>query len=141
MISVVCAVLWQHGKVLLAQRGPNMSQAGCWELPGGKLEAGESAEQALRRELREELNLEVEIGNFLAETTWHDQSQGLSKVIHLQAFHGYAKDWSCLRLTEHQAVFWYRPTETLELGLAPADVPLIDALRDQVRRSPHGGSR
>jgi 8-oxo-dGTP diphosphatase len=60
MLKVSCAIIESQGKVLAAQRGPGMNLPGKWEFPGGKVEAGESAEACIRREIREELNLEIE---------------------------------------------------------------------------------
>lgn len=66
MIEVVSAIIEREdGRVLIAQRPPGKKLAGSWEFPGGKLEVGESRVDALRRELREELRLDVEVGREL----------------------------------------------------------------------------
>ncbi|MGP5612760.1 (deoxy)nucleoside triphosphate pyrophosphohydrolase [Corynebacterium variabile] len=70
-INVVGAVLTQGTKVLAAQRGEDMSLAGMWEFPGGKMEQGETPQEALRRELQEELLCTAEIGEKVT-TTEHD---------------------------------------------------------------------
>lgn len=62
MIDVVAAIIERNGKILLAQRDSHRDQAGLWEFPGGKVEAGESQPQALMRELGEELNIDAIIG-------------------------------------------------------------------------------
>ncbi len=68
-LQVVAAIIEEENgeRVLIAERPPGKSSAGLWEFPGGKIESGESPEAALKRELREELNLEVEIVRFLGE--------------------------------------------------------------------------
>ncbi len=134
MISVACGVLWRQDKVLLTQRPEGKAQAGLWELPGGKLEAQESAEMALQRELWEELGLKVSIGDFLAETVWRVDA---ASSIRLMAYHCHCDDWSRFTLHEHQDYFWYDPHQPLALPLAPADQPLLDALRQQMAPS-HG---
>jgi 8-oxo-dGTP diphosphatase len=58
-IPVVCAIIERNGMILAAQRGINQSNAGLWEFPGGKVHSGETAEQALKREIREELVVEI----------------------------------------------------------------------------------
>ncbi len=60
-IPVVCAIIEEKGMILAAQRGINQSNAGLWEFPGGKVHSGETAEQALKREIREELTVEINI--------------------------------------------------------------------------------
>ncbi len=74
-INVVGAVLTQGTKVLAAQRGEGMSLAGMWEFPGGKIEQGETPQEALRRELQEELLCTAEIGEKVT-TTEHDYDFG-----------------------------------------------------------------
>ncbi|WP_346846289.1 NUDIX domain-containing protein [uncultured Rothia sp.] len=61
-INVVGAVLLQNGKILCAQRSEHMSLPLLWEFPGGKIEAGETPQEALKRELEEELTIEAEVG-------------------------------------------------------------------------------
>ena len=61
-LPVVAAIIRKENKVLLGQRPPNKSLAGLWEFPGGKIELGESPEEALRRELEEELGIDADIG-------------------------------------------------------------------------------
>lgn len=60
-VPVVCAIIEKDGMILVAQRGINQSNAGLWEFPGGKVHSGETAEQALKREIREELAVEIKI--------------------------------------------------------------------------------
>ena len=66
--EVMGAVFFEQGRILIMRRAPFMSCAGSWEFPGGKLEKGETHEQCLARELREELHIEAKIGGFLTET-------------------------------------------------------------------------
>src|SRR5690625_6092693 len=74
-IKVVAAVFTRNGTVLAAKRGTDKALPGLWESPGGKIEPGESAEQALRRELAEELRVDVEVGEYLT-TTVHEYDFG-----------------------------------------------------------------
>jgi len=72
MIDVTAAVLIENGKVLIARRRPGASQAGLWELPGGKVRAGESPAQCLKREIREELGIEIVVEEFFGESVYDD---------------------------------------------------------------------
>ena len=131
MIRVVAAAVVEAGRVLVARRGPGMSHPGCWELPGGKVEAGEADAVALRRELREELSLAVDVG---ARVGTSRVSVG-AKTIEMHAY-------ACVRTgpmpvaTEHDALRWVGPGELAALGWAPADIPLIPALRGLLSGTP-----
>ena len=68
VVSVTAAVLVRKGRVLVCQRAPGAAHAGKWEFPGGKVEPGEGLEECMRRELREELGIEVRVGRSLWRT-------------------------------------------------------------------------
>ncbi len=71
-ITVLAAIIEKDGRILLCRRAPGRSNAGKWEFPGGKLEAGETEQECLTRELREELGVEADMGEFVAEFLEHD---------------------------------------------------------------------
>ncbi|WP_436700265.1 (deoxy)nucleoside triphosphate pyrophosphohydrolase [Nocardioides sp. BYT-33-1] len=122
-IEVVGAVIVRDGLVLCAQRRPGGETGGLWEFPGGKIEPGESAREALEREIREELHCEVAVGAELATTT-HRYGFG---TVTLTTFHCELISGTPV-LTEHAAVTW-RPTHALlDLAWAPADVPAVELL-------------
>jgi len=119
-IEVVGAVIVYDDAVLVAQRGPTMSQAGLWEFPGGKVEAGETPELALVREIREELLCGVEVGDFV-ESTSHAYEFG---TVRLTTY--FARIVSGRPTpTEHAALLWVPVDELRELAWAPADVPAV----------------
>src|SRR5450759_3424606 len=80
---VTAAVVIEDSRLLLARRAPHDTLAGYWELPGGKLERGETPQQCLARELREELAMSAEIGDILAETV-HEYAHGCFRMIALK---------------------------------------------------------
>jgi len=119
-IEVVGAVLVKDGLVLAAQRSQTMSLSGLWEFPGGKIERGESPEQALRRELEEELKCVVEVGEHV-ETTAHEYDFA---VVVLSTY--FCTLLSGMpQLVEHSDVAWLRADELTSLPWAPADVPAV----------------
>lgn len=131
-IQVVAGVLLCEGKVLIARRKPGKILAGYWEFPGGKIEPGEAPEESLQRELAEEFDVRVEVGEFLA-TTEHIYDFG--KVV-LHAY--WAKPLSGeFRLVDHDLIAWVEPDRLRdrlgEFQLAPADVPLI-AIIERLKR-------
>ena len=122
-IRVVAGAIIENGRVLAAQRGPGMAQEGHWELPGGKVEAGETDEQALQRELNEELGIQVNVGAAFGEHI-HDYGD---KQVHLVA-HCCTLAKGTPHPREHAAIRWMGRGDLSKLDWAPADRPLIHIL-------------
>lgn len=122
-VRVVAAAVIHEGRLLAAQRGPGQSQAGRWELPGGKVEPGETDAEALVRELMEELGIEVVAGPNLAESPFTVGDRRLRLVALSAAWIG-----GDLRPVEHAALAWVRAHEVLGLDWCPADLPLLPAV-------------
>ncbi|MFB9936409.1 (deoxy)nucleoside triphosphate pyrophosphohydrolase [Photobacterium aphoticum] len=122
-LLVVAGVIVKDGQYLLMQRFDHASQGGLWEFPGGKVEVGETPEQALTRELQEELAIETHTGAFLADSVF-DYGD---KVIHLK---GYVSHWQSgdIALHSHQAAVWVPLEAIRDYTLCPADYPIVDAL-------------
>lgn len=119
-INVVGAVLVDGTKILAAQRGPQMSLPGMWEFPGGKIEGEETPQEALVRELLEELTCTIEVGQFI-DTTEYEYDFG---VVVLTTF--YCKLVSgTVELTEHAEARWVDATELDSLNWTPADIPAV----------------
>lgn len=112
----------RDGRVLACRRGPAQARAGLWELPGGKVDRGESDAEALRRELAEELGVEVEVGRCLGEAV-HAYPD---VVVRLVAY-GVAGPGEPVP-TEHDAVRWLGPEALGTVDWAPADQPLLGQL-------------
>lgn len=118
-INVVAAVIMKEGRVFATQRGYGEFKDG-WEFPGGKVEAGESPEEALCREIREELEVEVNVGD-LIDTIEYDYP----------AFHLSMKCYACTiaggspHLLEHEAARWLTADQLDSVAWLPADITLI----------------
>lgn len=122
-INVVGAVLLRDGLILAAQRSSSMSLPGMWEFPGGKIEPGETPQEALRRELLEELHCEAVVGNHI-ETTEHQYDFG---IVTLATYYCELRGTEP-ELTEHAEIRWL-PVEELEsLDWAPADIPAVERI-------------
>ena len=122
-IEVVAGIVCRENKILATQRGYGEFKDG-WEFPGGKLEAGETGVEALKRELREELDMEVVVGDLL-ETVEYDYPH-----FHL-TMHCYlcqlAKDEFVLK--EHEAARWLGKNQLNEVAWLPADEGIVEKLK------------
>lgn len=129
MMSVAAAVIERDGRLLIARRRPEDRFGGVWEFPGGKVEAGESPSDGLRREIREELDLEVAIGPALG--TYPFASEALSLV--LIAFRAVIVG-GAVRLHDHSEIAWVLPSELAAYDFALPDRPLVRRLAEDVAR-------
>ena len=125
IIPVVCAIIEQDGLVLCALRGEQMSLPGKWEFPGGKLELNELPEDALIREIKEELNVSIEITDSLPIS---DYSYVPEKVIRLIPFRCVIQNNEIPVAAEHAELRWMKKEDLLNLNWAEADVPIILSL-------------
>ena len=122
-----CALVDPDGRVLIAQRPEGKPMAGLWEFPGGKVEAGETPEQSLIRELEEELGIVVKEA-CLAPLTFASHSY---PDFHLLMPLYICRRWDGLpRSLEGQALKWVRPRDLKDQPMPPADAPLIPFLLD-----------
>jgi 8-oxo-dGTP diphosphatase len=126
-IHVVGAVIIQNGLVLCAQRGQGGSLAGLWEFPGGKIESGESPAAALKREIAEELDCTIEVGDLITTTVYVYEFG----TVNLTTF--YCRLTSGTPTTsEHAAIRWLRPADFATIEWAPADIPAIHLIQEHL---------
>jgi len=127
-LLVTAAVISDGEKILITKRPDDKRHPGLWEFPGGKVDPGESPEEALCREIREELDAEIQVLNIF-EVVFHRYEWGPVLVL----------AYSCrlltsairnLGVTEHR---WLYPSELPEFSILPADQPIIDRLIDPSR--------
>ncbi len=123
-IYVVGAIIVENEKILCAQRGNEKTLPNLWEFPGGKIETGETPQQALIREIAEELLIEVDVQPEVFEETSYDYDFGR---VHLTTFICYLKKGRP-RLTEHLQVKWIPSEDLKSIKWAPADIPAVEKL-------------
>jgi 8-oxo-dGTP diphosphatase len=121
-VGVVGAALVRDGRVLASRRTEPPRLAGLWEFPGGKVEAGESDVEALRRELREELQVEAEVGERLGD----DLHIGETAVLRVYLCRLLAGEPALVDHDEHR---WLSAAELLDVPWIPVDLPLVEQLR------------
>ncbi len=123
MKTVAAAILVEDGKVLIAKRRSTDKLAGKWEFPGGTLEEGETPEDCLRREMKEEFDIDVSVGDCLGESVY-PYPHG---VVRLLAF---AARWrgGQMRMKAHDEYRWVPLQHLNRYDLSPADIPLAREL-------------
>lgn len=125
-IEVVAAVIHKDGRILATQRGYGEFKDK-WEFPGGKMEAGESREEALRREIREELDTEINIGKLLCTVEYDYPAFHLTMHCYLCSVVS-----GTLVLKEHESARWL-PAEALEsVDWLPADLQILPIIRQNI---------
>ncbi|MDQ0226016.1 8-oxo-dGTP diphosphatase [Metabacillus niabensis] len=122
-IHVVGAVIIDNGKILCAQRGHGKILPLKWEFPGGKIEEGESAETAIKREIMEEMKCKIDIIEQI-DFTIYEYDFG---TVHLTTFLCSLEEGAPL-LTEHNEIKWLLPKELKTLNWAPADLPTVEKI-------------
>ena len=122
-IRVVAAIIRDKGRIFATQRGYGPYKDG-WEFPGGKIEPGETPEEALKREIREELDTEIEVG----EPAGHIEYDYPEFHLSMDCFFCTLLSGS-LTLKEHEAARWLFPAELDSVSWLPADRSLIDGLK------------
>ena len=129
MLVAACALIDADGRVLLAQRPPGKTLAGTWEFPGGKVEPGETPEETLIRELREEVGIETKVA-CLAPLTFASHTY---ETFHLLMPLYVCRVWKgSPSPREGQELAWVRPPRLSDYPMPPADAPLVALLRDLI---------
>jgi len=120
MIKVTCAIIENNNKALVVQRSENMNLPEKWEFPGGKIERGETEQDCIIREIKEELNIDIELIQRLKPTTFHYPNQSIQLIPFTAKYTG-----GNLELTEHKSFMWLTKRELLHLDWAEADIPIV----------------
>jgi 8-oxo-dGTP diphosphatase len=123
-IEVVAAVIHHEGRIFATQRGYG-EWKDWWEFPGGKMEPGESAEEALKREIQEELATDIGVDNLIETIDWDYPSFHLT--MHCYWCH---VESGSLTLKEHEAARWLTKEQLDSVNWLPADKQIVEKLRD-----------
>lgn len=130
MTEVVAAIIWHEGRYLICQRPAHKARGLLWEFPGGKVEPGETREEAIIRECREELDTTLEPLDVFTEVT----HQYPDLCIHLSFLRCRVQSGQP-RALEHAAIRWIRPEEASAYDFCPADLSIAQALAREAENS------
>ena len=123
MQVVTAAVIKDNDKYLITQRASNDKLAFKWEFPGGKVEAGETPEECLKREIKEELNLEIEVGERISTSIYNYDSGSIKLVAYYAHIAG-----GSVKLSIHNDAKWVTANELRQFDFCPADLNVVEKL-------------
>lgn len=126
IIPVLAAIIRDEaGRVLAARRKPHLSNGGKWEFPGGKLFSGESPEQCLAREIREEMGIEIEVLEPFHLVNFSYPEKSILLIGYVCRFAG--GNW---HLTDHDQIRWVEKNSLGEYDFSAADLPIVEKLQN-----------
>ena len=125
MINVVAAVIKdEKERILITQRNLKKAQGGLWEFPGGKIEPNETRENAIVREIKEELDIDIEVKSYLSEKVFNYPEKDINLIaLECKKINGE------IRLLEHEAYKWVSKNELDNFEFAPADLFIIEKIK------------
>lgn len=126
---IVAAVIITNGRVLACERSAPPEVAGRWEFPGGKVEPGETDQEALARECDEELGVRVEVGERVGPDVPLAHGRAVLRVFRVSVLDGGEP-----QALEHSAMRWLAPDELTSVPWLPADRPIVRELRERLAR-------
>ena len=129
LVVAACVLIDSDGRVLIAQRPAGKAMAGLWEFPGGKVEAGESPEDALLREFREEIGVEICVPCLSPLSVASHGYESFQLLMPLYV----CRKWTGLpEAREGQVLKWVRPAKLSDYPFVPADKPLLSLIADKL---------
>ena len=123
MVEVVAALIWDNDRFMICQRPAHKARALLWEFVGGKVEPGETNEQALVRECLEELAVTLSVGDVFMDVI-HEYPD---ITVHLTLFNATISEGTP-KLLEHNAIAWIKPSEIPLYNFCPADIRILKAI-------------
>ena len=128
IIKVVCGIIYDNDKIFICRRKEGKSLSGFWEFPGGKVESNETDQVTLKRELQEELEMEINIDSFIGQSNHDYGSFQIELYGYSCSLINYAGN-----LTDHDAYEWTDIASLSAYKLAPADIPFIQMIENKKR--------
>ena len=125
IVKVTAAILVKNNKIIIAKRGPDDKLANKWEFPGGKIEIDETPEQCLKREMKEEFDIDVSVGEYLGSSIYHYDHIS----IELMAFRTYWEDGE-IDLKDHDEFKWISLEQLSGFDFALADRVFVEKLQN-----------
>ena len=123
MVEVVAGIIYKGDKFLIAQRNLKKAQGGLWEFPGGKLEVGETAAEALKREIKEEFNADIEVDEFVGENIHHYPEKDIKLMFYKARLIG-----DKIEALEHEDFKWITKEDKDNFEFAGADIKVFDLI-------------
>ena len=125
-IDVIAGIIIKNDKILIARRSSGFLK-GKWEFPGGKLEKNESHKDCLKRELKEEFNIDVKVGEFYLMSIYKYDLINIKLHSYLiNEFNGK------IQIKDHDKIFWSTKNELNKFEYAPADIPIIEKIIKEI---------
>jgi 8-oxo-dGTP diphosphatase len=125
-VTVCAGVIFYQGKILIAQRRKDKSLGGLWEFPGGKIEAGETHEQTLTREIKEEFDIDIQVGKYLMETEHEYADFCLKMYVYQGQWDGKGE----IRICDHEQYRFVLLDEIEQFEMPGADVPVLNFIKE-----------
>ena len=125
IVKVTAAILVKDNKIVIAKRGPDDILADKWEFPGGKVENHETPEQCLKREIKEEFDIDVSVGEYIGSSVYHYDHIS----IELMAYRTYWKEGE-IDLIDHGEFKWVSLEQLPEFDFASADLFFVEKLKN-----------
>jgi 8-oxo-dGTP diphosphatase len=119
-IEVVCGVIWKENRIFIARKKPEKSLGGYWEFPGGKVELGENPKHALERELKEEIGMDVLIGDLMGQNVHFYNEITINLIAYKCEF-----VTATFQLIDHDEYDFVPPIELVKFKIAPADLFIL----------------
>ena len=126
IVKVTAAILVKDEKILIARRGPEDRPPDKWEFPGGKIEAHETPEQCLKREMKEEFGIDVSVGGYLGSSVYHYDHISIELLAYRTHWEGGA-----IHPKAHDDFKWVSPEDLTGFDFAPADRIFIEKLQNK----------
>ncbi len=123
-VTVTAGLITHNNRYLIAQRRLDKSLGGFWEFPGGKIEPGETCEQCLQREIKEEFDISVDVKDFVSEITHNYDTFQLHMSLYNATWDGQGK----IRICDHEQFAWVTLEEMKNYQWAAADIPFVESL-------------